>query len=907
MPHPDPLVTFAREDEPLREDVGLLGNVLGETLVEQGGQELFDSVEGARIEAITRRRENGPVDDLARRLSALNSQAARELVRAFSAYFSLTNLAEQVHRIRRRRDYMMTSDRPQEGSMEAVVDTLADGGLDLDQVRGIFNSTVLSPVFTAHPTQATRRTILAKEQRIARTLVDRIEHPVRTPLEDLRLAERLRTEISLTWQTDEQPSHRPTVADEAEGILFTLTDVIYKVVPAFHRAARIAFDVRWGAGASEGLEGPHLRFGSWVGGDMDGNPNVNADTIRTTLARQRELIIERYRAEVRSLFDHLSQSDARIPVASAVVDRISDYRALLSEIEVTIPRRYRDMPYRELLWFVWARLGATLEDADHAYATVDEFRHDLETIAASLAANRGAHAGLELVERLLVRVRTFGFHLATLDLRQDAEVHRSACAELIGDPNFVNQDPSVRAQRLALALKKGISPSEPASELLASTLDVFRVVHECRSRFGAESVGPYIISMAQGADDMLAVLLLARVAGLVDDGGAVPLDVAPLFETVGDLEGADATIREILADPLMRRHLQSRGDHQLVMLGYSDSSKLAGIASSRWALFVAQEGLVAACDAAGVDLTLFHGRGGTVGRGGSKPREGVLASPCGSVRGRLRVTEQGEIIHGKYGLQGIAERTLEVSAGAVVEATALCENAPDIPASWREAMQTLVAAANRRYAAFVHEDPAFVPYFRSATPIDIIERMAIGSRPPSRRSGGGVENLRAIPWVFSWTQCRHLLPGWLGVGAGIEAALLRHGEVLLQTMAQEWRFFDTLLGDVEMVLAKADMGIASVYAGLADETSSDIFPKIHAAFDQTRDLVLLLRNSSRLLEREPTLERAIQLRNPYVDPMSLIQVDLLRRWRHDGRQDRELELALFDTVRGIARGLRNTG
>ncbi len=484
------------------------------------------------------------------------------------------------------------------------------------------------------------------------------------------------------------------------------------------------------------------------------------------------------------------------------------------------------MPYRVLLWLIWARLGATRDDAPGGYASPEEFTADLEVIASSLAANRGAHAGL--------------------DVRQDAGVHRAAVAALLGERGFAEMPPAQRLARLLEALDRPAtgSPVEDGEPTLA----VLRAVGEARRRFGREAIGPYILSMAQGADDVLAMLVLARRAGLVDDTGRVDLDVAPLFETVDDLEQAGATLAELLALPAYCEHLAGRGDRQVVMLGYSDSSKISGIAASRWALYRAQEDLVAAAAAAGVDLTLFHGRGGTVGRGGSKPREAVLAEPCGAVRGRLRVTEQGEIVNAKYGLRGIAERTLELVAGGVLEATACADRRVAPPPAFRATMATVAEAATSAYRATV-EHPDFVPYFRTATPIDAIERLPIGSRPASRRAGGGVE----------------------------------------------------------MVLAKAHLEIAARYADLAEEVGAQVFPGLAERFRHTVALLLELRGECEPLTLEPVLARSIRLRNPYVDPMSLLQVDLLRRWRAGNRRDSDLERALFTTVRGIARGLQNTG
>jgi phosphoenolpyruvate carboxylase len=898
--------TFDPADDPLRFDVGSLGQMLGEVLRDQGGDELFARVEAARTAAIDRRERGLPPDALATNVADLEPAAARQLVRAFSTYFSLTNLAEQVHRIRRRRDYQLGT-TPQPGSLAHVMKHLAGRGIGLDRMRALLRQLEIVPVFTAHPTEATRRTILRKEQRIARALVDRIEHVRRPPREDRRIADRLRSETTLIWQTEEQPATRPQVSDEVEHVLFFLSEVVYRVVPAFYEALGAALEAAWGPGADADLPVPIIRFGSWVGADMDGNPNVGAATILETLERQREIVLERYRREVKLLFEHLSQTTGRVAIDDAVIARCGSYREKMPEAVVAIPPRYHDMPYRVLLLMVWERLGATLTDGHHAYHDPQALLDDLELIATSLRNNGGHHAGLALVRRLILRVRTFGFHLATLDLRQDAEVHRHVVGRLLADPDFPHRTAADRTALLQSALARSGRPgAHTLDDTALKTLDVFHAIAEARRRFGPLAVGPYIVSMAQGADDVLAVLLLARSADL-QESGRIPLDIAPLLETVDDLGNARSTLRGMLGDAVYREHVRHRSDRQLVMLGYSDSSKISGLAASRWALYRAQEDLVAEASAAAIHLTVFHGRGGTIGRGGSKPRAAILADPPGAIRGHLRVTEQGEIINSKYGLRGIAERTLELMAGAVLEATANSETEPAPDASWRAAMETVADSGRAAYHNLVHSTPQFVPYFRAATPIDVIERLQIGSRPASRRSGGGVENLRAIPWVFAWMQSRHVLPGWFGLSAGLEAAIRLHGTTRLREMATGWPFFANLLADAEMALAKADMEIAACYAELADPRPRRIFSTIRSAFDRSCELILDLRGETELLAHEPVLQRAIRLRNPYVDPMSLIQVDLLRRWRERDRQDSSLERALFTTVRGIARGLRNTG
>ena len=891
----------------LRRDVSFLGAMLGSVITEQSGRELFDVVEGARLAARSRREGAAAAEQtLDELLTGLEPAFAAEVARAFSAYFALVNMAERVHRIRRRREYLKSGE-PQPGSLEDVMRRVREAGVALDLVLSQLARMLVEPVLTAHPTEAVRRTILAKEQRVARILVDLLERTDRTPQETAALEGQLRDEITVMWQTAEHSRVKRTVADEVEHVLFYLADVIYRVVPALDDAMAQAIHHAFGEDVEDAMPGPLLRFGSWVGGDMDGNPNVGPETIRHTLDRHRELILDRYVAELRVLFGHLSQSRSRVAVDRAVEDRCSQYRRQMPEVASGIPTRYDDMPYRILLWFCWARLEAVRNGGEHAYRSSAELADDLRLVTSSLRNNRGEHAGLVRTLRLARRVATFGFHLATLDVRQDAGVHRRVVGTLLGRPGFSDASPTERVEVLRAAIDRAPAEQETVDDEAARTLGVVAQIADAHRRFGTNAIGPYIISMAQGPDDALAVLYLARRGGLTDSGGVVPIDVAPLFETVSDLDAAGATLESLLADPLYRAHVAARGDRQIVMMGYSDSSKESGLAASRWALHRAESALADAATRSGVELTLFHGRGGTPSRGGTKPRAGILAQPPGVMKGRFRVTEQGEIIHAKYGLRGIALRTLELMTGAVLENSVLDATRPEPKAAWREAMDSVASAARTAFRSLVYEDPEFPAYFRRATPIDIIERLEIGSRPASRRKGGGIESLRAIPWVFSWTQNRHLLPGWYGVGRGLEAAMGTHGEEVLQEMAREWPFFSTLLADVEMALAKADMGIAERYSRLAGELGDRFFPRLHEEYDHTTDHICRILGAREVLEREPVLQRSIQLRNPYVDPISLIQVDLLARWRAGGGRDRELEDALKVTVRGIARGMQNTG
>lgn len=896
-------IQFSKKEGPLRKDVHDLGALVGDMLREQGGGSLYETVEGARQAAIRRREgEAGAEGELCRLLDALGPSEAHEVARAFDAYFQVVNLAEKVHRIRRRRVYLREGAAPQKHSLRDLVRRLREAGRSAEDCGVLFQRLLLEPVFTAHPTQAVRRTILEKRQEIARRLVERLDSSM-TPPENRAAMARIRAEVTSSWQTDQHPRVRPSVAEERENILFYVTDVLYRIVPAFYEALEDALQEVFGDEAADLELGTMLRFASWVGGDMDGNPNVSAATIRETLVHQRGLILGLYRREVLRLSRRLSQGKSRVEVSKALEDRLAGYRGLFPTVWDAVPPRHQEMPYRVFMQLIAARLEATGQDAEDGYSSPEEFLDDLQTVTASLENHRGRHAGLFWVRRLLRRAQTFGFHLATLDVRQDSLVHRQAVARLLGKEEWYELDAEERREHLVRAL--GENGPIPRGDL-DSTLDVMAAIAEGQRRYGAHAIGPYIISMAQGADDVLSVLLLARAGGLGGEG-KIPLDVAPLFETVPDLEAAPEIMASLLNDPLYRRHLTERGDRQIIMVGYSDSSKDGGIAASRWELQRAQAALAAVHEEAGVELTVFHGRGGTVGRGGGgRTHRAVLARPAGAVNGRLRFTEQGEAIDFKYGLRGIAERTLERTTSALALASEVPPALDDRQPHWHHMMGTIARRSREGFRALVYDDPGFFAYFRGATPIDVIERMAIGSRPSSRRAQRGIQDLRAIPWVFAWTQSRHNLPGWFGLGNGLETAVGEYGEEAVAEMAREWPFLTVMLDDVGAVLAETDLDIASRYAALVPG-GERILEHVRRQYRLTVDLLLRLEGSESLLDKNPILSRGIRLRNPYVDPMSLLQVDLLRRWRDGESRDEELLQALLATVHGIAQGLQSTG
>ncbi|WP_040941769.1 phosphoenolpyruvate carboxylase [Xanthomonas campestris] len=897
-------LVFATPDVPLRDDVRRLGALVGDLLAEQVSADFLEEIERIRTTAIARRESDTPPAGLLSLLEGREPRAAEALVRAFSTYFQVVNIAERVHRIRRRRDYQRSgTDTPQPEGLHDALRRLKAQGVTLDELSEWLPRIDVEPVFTAHPTEAVRRALLEKEQLMVASLVDNLDG-MRTPNERATDAARFRMALTASWQTADSSPVRPTVEDEREHVGFYLTQVLYRVIPVMYETLEHAIEETYGST----LALPRLlRFGTWVGGDMDGNPNVDAHTIAGTLDAQRRAVLDRYLNELWQLASLLSQSTTLVAVSPALSAQLERYQALLPDAAARSRPRHGDMPYRLLNDLMRARLQATLDDADGAYAAPAELEHDLQLILDSLQANKGLHAGWFAVRRLLWRVRSFGFHLARLDVRQESSVHARAVADALGQADWDSQDATHRAGLLGpYALGEQALP-QVDDEGNARLDAVFAALADARTRHGADALGSYIISMAHNRADVLTVLALARRGGLVDDAGAVPLDIVPLFETVDDLRGGTGTVQDLLADPVYRQHLRARGDTQMVMLGYSDSGKDGGIAASRWGLQRAQVELLEAAAELGVRLTFFHGRGGSIVRGGGKTTRALDAAPRGSVDGRLRVTEQGEVIHRKYGIRALALRSLEQMTGAVL-LSSLRPRAPEPREdAWRPVMDLVAERSTVAYRGFVGA-PDFMQYFRLATPIDVIERMTLGSRP-SRRLGqdAALSNLRAIPWVFAWSQARAVIPGWYGVGSGLQAAVEAGHEDSLREMAQDWPFFRTFLDDIAMVLSKGDLNIAELFSRLAGPLHARFFPRIRDELALTKHWVKTLLGQRSLLQHDPRLALSIRLRNPYIDPISVLQVDLLQRWRATDGEDEELLRALVACVNGVAQGVQNTG
>jgi len=907
-------IQFPVKDAALREDVHALGGLIGETLRDQGGEEFFELVEGDRLAAILRR--EGDLEgaaDLQERTQGRSPSAATDLTRAFSIWFMAVNTAEKAHRVRRRREYLSDSNTSQPGGIADCIGRLQRSGLSLEQAQQLIGNMSIEPVFTAHPTESTRRTILRKQQHIAHELLDRT-NPTSTRAELDLLWARVRLEITSIWQTEEHPREGLTVVDEREHVLFYLIDILYRVVPLFYEEIEAALANAYSVPV-ETLDMPNiLRFGSWVGGDMDGNADVHGKTIRETLQRHQQLIVSTYFSECEQLAESLSQSANRVGVSAALAARIDSYTAVLPGAKALAPARHDRMPYRVFFGQVSERLKASYEGRPNAYQNPDELLSDIGLAAKSLLENRGRHAGYFMVRRLMRRVRTFGFHLATLDLRQNSDVHARVIADLLSvvgvEPAYLDLDEEARVALLRRELASARLLASPFAGYTEETQSELAIVHaaaRAHEQYGVACITTYVISKCESVSDLLEVTVLLKEAGLYRpaDPGAVAIMVVPLFETIGDLQKAPHVMRSWLSLPEVRLATGRRG-YQEVMVGYSDSNKDGGYLTSVWSLNQATRALAQVFEETRTAMQIFHGRGGAVGRGGGSSFAAIRAQPPRTVQGRIRITEQGEVIAAKYGTRDSAAANLE----AITSATLLASLEPaatstEEVARFARAMDVISKDAFRAYRELVYETEGFKTFFRQMTPLAEIAELKIGSRPASRTTSDRIEDLRAIPWVFSWAQARVMLPGWYGAGQALQSF---PDQGLLREMASAWPFFRATLDNMEMVLAKSDMVIARRYATLVEDgfLAERLFSRIHSAWRATHDCLLAITGQARILANNPTLDASIRLRLPYVEPLNLLQVELLKRHRA-GENDVRVREGIQLSINAVATALRNSG
>lgn len=926
---------MAEKDFPLRADVRMLGQILGDCMVRHGGRELFETEELIRgLSKSLRRglnrsdgRRSTPARELLALLRSLDRKKAIGVIRAFAVYFQLTNIAEQHHRIRRRRYYALeTPNEPQPGSLAHLFTRLARSGAGAGALSGVLERLAVEPVVTAHPTEAVRRSVLEKHRRIADLLseLDRRDLP---PLAREQVVHTLEKEVESIWLTDELRRYQPEVLDEVSNALYYFDDVLFDAVPdlieELHRVAALV------PGLVLAEAKAPLRFGSWVGGDRDGNPHVTAEVTWETLNRHRALVLSKYRKAVDDLGARLSESERHCPPRPRLVEALERYQRKFPDLASRVLLRNPHEPYRQMLGYVRERLERTATGSreEGAYHLEKDLYEDLSQIEESLRANGTQSASL--VTRLMRQVSTFGLHLAKLDLRQSAARHTEALSEITRELGLAPYGDRREAERVEwltseLSTPRPLLSSEARpSESTRETLAVFRMARRALDELSPRAIGTYVISMAKDVSDVLAVLVLAKEAGLYQPAvGArelvARLRVAPLFETIEDLRRAPEVLSRLLDNRAYAPVWKAQGNLQEVMVGYSDSCKDGGILTSSWELHKSQEALSKIAGGQGAELLLFHGRGGSVGRGGGPSHEAIVASPRGTVRGRIKITEQGEVVSSKYGLPEIALRSLEVATSAVIEASLDSgdEVVDERMARFREVMEELSLTAFSSYRSVVADTSGFSRYFLDATPVEELEHLHIGSRPARReKRSTSLADLRAIPWVFGWTQSRHLLPGWLGVGSALDAFATKRPRMhlaLLREMHRDWRFFRSMLSNIEMALAKADFPIARHYAErLSGRGGRAIFERLEEEYQTTRTRLLQVTEQKFLLEKTPVLRRSIELRNPYVDPMSYLQVELLARYRKARAKrpeaQEELLYAILLTINGIASGLRNTG
>ena len=914
VPLPPPVAR--PQDGPLRQDVRWLAATLGRVVGRLAGEETFRAVEELRRACRARRLgvTGAPdLDALLARTRSLAPETARLTARAFTVFFILINAAEQAHRVRRSRQDDLTA--AQRGSVRWSLRRLREAGRGAEEVARALASLDVRPVLTAHPTESARRTILDLQARLAEGLLTRdgAPEPQRRAID-----RHLEGEVELLWLTEEIRRDRPSVMDEVSNALWYLEDRLLEAASRVRERLVEAFEDEFGRGLGAAPVTP-LTLGSWVGGDRDGNPFVTAEITLAAARRARRAVLDHYAKALADLAARLSVSERLATVAPELRASLERDRDDLPAVWEQNRRRNADEPLRLKVSFMRARVGAD----PPGYGTPQELERDLTLLADALDTMGAAHARRALVEPLLAQVRAHGFHGFRLDLREDAAVHTRALHDLTAAVGLGELDGAALRRELA-----GRRPLHASHVTLAAptdrALEVFRVMRAIQDEIGGAAASTYIVSRTRSADDLLRVLLLAREGGLVDlsrEPALSRVDIVPLFETLEDLGHAPAVVRSLLDDPIWRRQLEARGRHQEVMLGYSDSAKDAGLLPSAWALYRVQEEVARACAEAGVSWTLFHGRGGTVGRGGGSPvARALTALPPGTVHGGIKITEQGEIVSQNFGLPSIAERSLELMLGGVLLHRFedwRSELEPGEEARFREVMDRLAAQALPPYRALVYGSPDLFKLFLETTPVRELAHVRFGSRPAYRGGGSGeqtMEEIRAIPWVFGWTQTRLMLPGWLGVGTALEAVAAEPGGLaVLRRMATAWPFFDDLLGKLEMVCAKADMAIARMYVR---ELGGDLalFDRLDAEFQRTVAALLRIRESDYLMRDNPMLQTAIGLRNPYVDPLSLLQVTLLQRSHAappgasaDDPAVAAVSAGLAATLNGIAQGLRNTG
>ncbi len=913
---------ISSKDLPFREDVRLLGRILGDTLREQEGEETYQLVESVRRSAVRFRKTQDDRDreQLEQMLDALSPSETLAVVRAFSYFSQLTNIAEDLHHNRRHRAHLKAGSPPKNGSLLLALDRLEEKPVSRETLQAFLDNALISPVLTAHPTEVQRKSTLDCHLIISSLLSNRDRLDM-TPDELAENENALRRFVLILWQTRMLRTAKLTVRDEIRNGLefyrYTFLNEIPKIYANLEKQLGARFD-------KDIKVPPLLRVGSWIGGDRDGNPFVTHDVMQYAVQQHSELAFEHYLNETHILGQRLSLTD-RLADVSDELRKLSD-----ASPDKAVSRS--DEPYRRALILIYSRLSATATKLGHEishlppvdkqaepYATPQQFIADLDVLIESLLRHGAVYLARGRLANLRRAAEVFGFHLAPLDMRQHSAIHEQTVSELLAHgasiTNYAELDETARRQVLLSTLQAGkplIVDLGQYSDVVQSELRIMQAAADIHQRFGRAALPNHIISKADAVSDMLELALMLQQVSLLEGDDTLHINIIPLFETIEDLRSCGPIMDELFAIPYYRQLLVNRGNTQEVMLGYSDSNKDGGYVTANWELYKAELELVKVFAKYGIELRLFHGRGGTVGRGGGPSYEAILAQPPGSVNGQIRITEQGEVISSKYSNPEIGQRNLETLIAATMEATLLHHHGDDstMP-EFHRIMEALSIDAFAAYRKLVYETPGFTEYFFTSTPIREIAELNIGSRPSARRASDRIEDLRAIPWVFSWGLNRTLLPGWLGFGSAVKQFIAREGEAglaQLQAMYREWAFFRGLMSNMDMVLSKTDMGIASRYAGLVEdvELRERIFGAIHSEWEDTVEQLFAVTGNSSLLQENPAFARSLLTRTPYIDPLNHLQVALLEHHRA-GNKDELVKRAIHLTINGIATGLRNSG
>ncbi|MBS4209861.1 phosphoenolpyruvate carboxylase [Bacillus sp. FJAT-50079] len=906
----------------LRNDVKRLGNILGEILVHHGGLELFNKVETIRemTKSIRKEYNEETYNKLKEEIKHLQPPTRQQVIRAFSIYFHLINIAEQNYRINRRRQYQLEEKVGQAYSLEQAVAKVKEYELSNDAIQDVLDQLSIELIITAHPTEATKRTVLEAQKRIS-TLLQKCNNPLVTRKELKDLEESLFNEVATLWQTDELRHRKPQVLDEVRNGLYYFDQTLFDTLPSVHQELEFHLhdyfpDHDWDV--------PNfLHFGSWIGGDRDGNPNVTPEITWETLKLQRELVLKKYEESIIELMKRFSQSTSRITMSEELIDSVEREEQLyLEEAEMwQVESEY----YRRKFAIILKRLRE-VGKSELGYQRAEQLLADLTQIKDCAENHLPAQKKLKAIRKLIRQVQLFGFHLATLDIRNHSGEHETAVREILQAVNITENYSMLSEEEKCNLLAKLLRDPRPLlffeegySQETQKVLKVFKLIKEAHAEFGKRSIQVYLISMTQSPSDLLEVLLLAKEAGIyrLHSDGRVEsdLNVAPLLETIDDLVAGPEIMRTLFELDVYYNHLKERGNHQEIMLGYSDGSKDGGTLTANWKLFKAQQEIHNMAKEYHIHLKFFHGRGGSLGRGGGSLNTSILSQPVETLGDGVKITEQGEVLSSRYLLEDIAFRNLEQASSALFEACARVSSMPGDThyreKEWENAMEEISGYSLQKYQSLVFGDPDFLTYFNQATPLKEIGALNIGSRPMSRKNSERFEDLRAIPWVFAWTQSRHMLPAWYAAGSGLQT-FIDQGQAnveMLQTMYKQWPFFQSTINNLQMALMKADMTTAKEYLTLVtDQTIADrIFTDIVGEYNRTKEALLTISGNEELMSHSPNIRDSVHRRNPYVDPLSFLQVELINKLRTTDQPSDELVTEVLLTINGVAAGLVNTG